>query len=95
MNEPDEKEVVRQAMSIIGRARSPRKIEAARETAAARRGKPLSEAHKAKLRDAQAARRERERAAAGPSEPKRPRGRPRKSDAQSAAPDARKPENGK
>ena len=78
------------AASLMGQARTEKKIAAARvnveRATEARRGVPMSEAHKAKLRDAYAARRQREqeeRAALGldtviVAEPKRPRGRPKK-----------------
>src|SRR5437879_4878578 len=81
---PDEQEIIRQAMSIIGRARTEKKIAAARATAASRRGSTWTEDQKEKQKEAQAARREREKqerialglAETDPTEKKRP-GRPR------------------
>ena len=79
-----EEELIQAAMSVL---RSRRKheniVKAARMGGAAGAGRKLSEEHKARLAQGQAARRERERAtkeAAGlpEPEPKRPRGRPRK-----------------
>ena len=61
MQEENEKELVRQAMSIIGRSRTERKQAASRVNGAKAKDTVQSEEHKAKLRDAQAARRERER----------------------------------
>jgi hypothetical protein len=81
--EPDDT-IVSEAMRILSSRRTPEGVEHAVDAmAAARRGKPLPEAHKAALREAQAARRERERSertAAGLDEPlvKRPVGRPKK-----------------
>ena len=83
----EEEELIRRAMSAIGRRTSERKTAAARANAEKRRGQPLSEEHKAKLKEAQAARRERERSeqvASGMASPepqeKRKPGRPRKSE---------------
>lgn len=81
-DELDKQEVIRQAMSILGSAKTERKIEALAKNRAKFTGH--TEETKAKLRAAQAARRERERqerAALGLVEPetsekKRP-GRPR------------------
>jgi hypothetical protein len=50
------------AAAAMGRVRTPAKIQAARETAAARRGIPLTEEHREKIRQAQAARWEKVRA---------------------------------
>jgi hypothetical protein len=75
----------RLAASLMGRARTAKKVAASRANAArateARRGQSPSEETKAKLCAAQTARRERERAereALGLADaPKRPRGRPK------------------
>lgn len=71
----------REAARELGSARTEKKAEAARQNAALRRGKPLSDEHKEKLRQAQAARREREKALADSDVTavveKRPTGRPR------------------
>jgi hypothetical protein len=97
----DEQELVRQAMSVIGRARTEKKIAAARATAEARKGKPLSEEHKAKLKESQRLRREREkeeRAALGLDAPqeKKPRGRPKKTETAIHTPErAEASQNGK
>ncbi len=83
-DEQERQEVIRKAMSILGSARTEKKIAAARAVAESRKGTKWTEEQKQKLRAAQAARREREREemeAAGLKEPvkeKRPRGRPRK-----------------
>jgi len=83
---PNEDELIRQAMSVIGSRKTPRKAESSRVNVArateARTGQTLSEEHRAKLKAAQQRRREREREALGvagtaPVE-KRPPGRPRK-----------------
>jgi hypothetical protein len=82
----DSEETRREAAAAMGRARTPAKIRAARETAAARRGVPLSEEHREKIRVAQEARWEKYRAekaaaaAANPVPPKEPKriGRPPK-----------------
>ena len=79
-------EARREAARAMGRARTERKIAAARAVAESRRGVLWTEEQKAKLREAQKERRERERLArltAGEVEPdtaaeKRPVGRPRK-----------------
>lgn len=81
-----------QAASLMGKARTEKKISASRANVTkaqdAIRGKPISEDHKAKLREAQRLRREREKAewlASGgsstESDPKRKPGRPKKTDA--------------
>lgn len=72
----NEDEIIRQAMAALGRRTSPKKAEAARQNAKGKR----SEETRAKMREAQKARREREHAdgTLPPLEPKRPRGRPRK-----------------
>jgi hypothetical protein len=86
--EPNEEELIRQAMRVIGSRKTPRKTESSRANVArateARTGQTLSEEHRAKLKAAQMARRERERVAqqalgaeAVPTEPRR-RGRPTK-----------------
>ncbi len=51
----------RAAASMMGSARTPAKIEAARKVAEGRRGSKWTEEQKAKLREAQSARREREK----------------------------------
>jgi type IV secretory pathway ATPase VirB11/archaellum biosynthesis ATPase len=65
MNE-QEREAVRTAMSILGSQKTPAQTEARRgnmaKAVAARTGKPISEEHKAALRQSQTERRERERA---------------------------------
>ncbi len=94
MAEPNKEEIVRQAMSIIGSIKTEKKTAASRATVVhateARTGATLSEEHKERLRVAQAARRERERAERAASgivtAPKRPRGRPKKTDAQNNTP---------
>jgi hypothetical protein len=58
MNE-EEEEIVRKAMSVIGRSKSEKKVAASRANGA--KNQVVSEATKAKLRAAQKARRERER----------------------------------
>ncbi|MCW3053834.1 MAG: hypothetical protein JWN14_3004, partial [Chthonomonadales bacterium] len=67
--EESEQETIRKAMSLMGRKRTPAQTEARRENAAkaaaATAGKPMSEEHKAKLRAAQRARRDREKQAQG------------------------------
>ena len=77
----DEEEAIRQAMSILGARRTDRKIESATKNIARANAAPMTEERRAKIREAQQARRERERAALGadavPTE-KRPPGRPRK-----------------
>jgi hypothetical protein len=76
----------REAAAKMGRAKTPAKIAAAQATAAARRGVPLSEEHKAKIADRARERWATVHAQAGPvqvAEKKRP-GRPRKE----IAPDA-------
>lgn len=60
----DEQAKIREVMGILGRRNSERKIANARAVAEGRRGKPLPEETKAKLREAQRARREREHAEA-------------------------------
>ncbi len=62
MDSQDEQELVRRAMSIIGRAKTPAKIASARAAAEARKGKPLSPEHREALRQGQIARRQREAA---------------------------------
>ena len=95
-----DRQTIREAMSIIGRSRSPRKLDALAEN----RAKVSTDESRRKQSEAQQARRERERAALGmtadtteprrrgrpakpidPDAPKRPRGRPKKQDAQTPA----------
>jgi hypothetical protein len=59
----DDPEARREAARLMGKARSERKIQAARAVAESRRGTKWTEEQKAQLRIAQAARRERERLA--------------------------------
>ena len=83
--QPNEEELIRQAMRVIGSRKTARKTESSRanitRATEARTGQNLTEEHRANLKAAQQARRERERAALGadavPTE-KRPPGRPRK-----------------
>jgi hypothetical protein len=98
----DDAEQRREAARLMGSAKTERKVAAARAVAESRRGQKWSEEAKAKLREAQQARRERERQeqtlsglASVPTEkkpvgrprtrpveetPKKPRGRPKKSE---------------
>ena len=99
----DKTEIVREAMRIIGSAKTPAKRDAVLENLAKANAQPMTEERRQKLRDAQAARRERERTANSVAPemtekrppgrprttpapdhnaPKRPRGRPKKQDAQ-------------
>ena len=76
-------EARREAARALGQARTPAKAKAARENAAARRGVPLSEEHREKIRAAQEARWEKyrakkaEQAATLPPVEQKRRGRPR------------------
>ncbi len=76
--ENEEAEIVRQAMRIIGSKRSEKKAASSRANGAMRG--PTTEETRAKLRESQSARRERERGERMPAEEgsKRPRGRPKK-----------------
>jgi hypothetical protein len=85
----DEQETIRAAMQILGRSKSPRKLEALAEN----RAKLSTEESREKQRTAQAARRERERVAKGDTQEtgeKRSPGRPRTT----AAPDPTAPKRG-
>ncbi|MCW3050852.1 MAG: hypothetical protein JWN14_22 [Chthonomonadales bacterium] len=91
MEESEKEEILRQARSILGSIKTEKKTASSRanivHATEARTGATLSEEHKQKLREAQAARRQREKAqrdAAAPPAPKRPRGRPRKQEGQEA-----------
>ena len=86
-----DEEARKQAASLMGKARTEKKSSASRANVTkaqdAIRGKPISEDHKAKLREAQRLRREREKAewlASGGTfaepAPKRKPGRPKKSE---------------
>ena len=59
-----DEEARRQAARMLGSIRTERKAESSRQNAAKRRGIPLSEEHKAKLREAQRIRWKREKAEA-------------------------------
>ncbi len=87
----EDKEVISEAMRLLGSRRTPKKIEASsaniRGVNERRKAEGLTEEHKAKLKAAQLARRAREREAAGvvktevaPNALKRGRGRPRKTE---------------
>ncbi|MCX6382166.1 MAG: hypothetical protein NT023_22265 [Armatimonadetes bacterium] len=91
----EDKEVISEAMRLLGSRRTPKKIEASaaniRGVNERRKAEGLTEEHKAKLKAAQLARRAREREAAGvvkievdPNTPKRGRGRPPKATAEQA-----------
>ena len=80
-----EEEIISAAMRLLSARRTPEGIRHSVDAmAAARHGRHLTEKHKAALRQAQIARRERERTeravagADGSVAPMRPRGRPRK-----------------
>lgn len=79
LHNPDE-EARKQAARMLGSIRTERKAESSRQNAAKRRGVPLSEEHRAKLKEAQRLRREREQATgvAVQNTEKKPVGRPRK-----------------
>ena len=86
----DEEAAIRTAMSILGARRTERKIESATKNIARANSAPMTEERRAKIREAQSARRERERAeraALGldttPTE-KRPPGRPRKAETEAS-----------
>lgn len=94
-----DEEARKKAASMMGKARTERKYAAAVANAQKRKGKPLSEEHKAKLREAQQERREREqveRAALGldaaEGTEKKPVGRPRKA---TTAGDTHSPKRGR
>ena len=98
MEEPDEQELIRQAMSVIGSRKTPRKSESSRGNIGRvnelRQTEGFPEETRAKLREAQKVRRERERiekgAAQETTEAKRAPGRPRKPvDPNAAAPQPR------
>jgi hypothetical protein len=86
MEEPNEQELIRQAMRVIGSRKTPRKSESSRgnigKVNELRQKQGFPEETRAKLREAQKIRRERERMENGAvpetTEAKRPRGRPRK-----------------
>ena len=89
MEEADKEEILRQARSILGSIKTEKKTASSRanivHATEARTGATLSEEHKQRLRIAQAARRERERAereAISPPAPKRQRGRPKQQEGQ-------------
>lgn len=77
-----EKEIMQQAMAIARTHRDPSKlVQHAQAIAEKRKGMPLSEEHKARLKEAQRLRREREAQATGravQTADKKPVGRPRK-----------------
>ena len=86
MSEIDEEQILKQAMAIARSRRDPVKLaESARTLASARIGKKVNDETRAKLTEGQARRRNREKAeraalaADTVPEPKRPRGRPKKS----------------
>lgn len=87
----DDEAARREAARLMGSVRSERKAAAVRENGKKGGAHEFTEATRAKLRDAQAARRERERqereaAEVGiPPAPKAKRGRPRKQQAEGAA----------
>jgi hypothetical protein len=86
----DRTEIVREAMRILGSAKTPAKRDAVLENLAKANAQPMTEERRQKLRDAQAARRERERMAKGVTQEtaeKRSPGRPRTT----AAPDPTAP----
>lgn len=79
----EEQELIREAMRVIGSKTSERKAVSSRANGAKAREVVTSEEHKAKLRAAQQARRDREKAEREPmrtaeAATKRPPGRPRK-----------------
>lgn len=87
-------DILRQAMAIARSRRDPEKLaQHAQAIAEKRKGMPLSEEHKMRLREAQRLRREREAQEAGvavQTADKKPVGRPRKVQAEATANDSPK-----
>ena len=93
----DREQIISEAMRLLGSAKTPAKVAAARAVAESRKGCRMTEEQRQKMADGQARRRERERIAKGaapkpapdPTAPKRGPGRPRKvvTDRQNAAQD--------
>jgi hypothetical protein len=79
---PSEEDLIREAMRAIGSRRSERKTASSRANGAKAKAIVQTEEHKAKLREAQQSRREREKAEREAQgilpPPKRPQGRPKK-----------------